>query len=139
MAWIGAFGNTPPTLPPKEPKDRSQDLENLIGNYLITDHQLTRLRVRIIDHIKSYQNESTFMFRSDDSKKWFKVNVSVEDVTPNTDADEVTDSGDTAESISHEPVAASSPTHGVAGMIDDDDLDLDPDPDDEPSAEDIIQ
>ena len=102
-----------------EPKERSQDFENLIGNYFITDHQLTRLRTRIIDHIKSSQNTSTFMFRSDDSKKWFKVNVLVEDVTPEEYTDEeVTDSGDTAAP----PQGDLAPVHEPVGMVDDDDI-----------------
>jgi len=71
-----------PYTPPATDKsgDRSQDFENLIGNYFITEHQLTRLRSRIIDFIKSNPNKSTFMLRSDDSKKWFTVTVTMEEM-----------------------------------------------------------
>ena len=71
MAWIGAYPNSKPS--PKEPKERSQELENLVGNLVITHHQDTRLRIRLADFVKANQNTSTFMFRSDDEKRWFKV------------------------------------------------------------------
>lgn len=103
MAFFGAYPATTP--PPKEPSERSQDLENLLGNYFITDHQLTRLRARIVDHIKTNQNKSTFMIRSDDEKRWYKIDVSIIDVTPEDDFEEE----------KNEPNEA-------AGMIDDDDI-----------------
>lgn len=103
MAFFGFPPNNPTA---KEPSERSQDLENLLGNYLITDHQLTRLRARIVDHIKTNQNRSTFMIRSDDEKRWYKIDVSIVDVTPEDDYEETE---------KNEPNEA-------AGMIDDDDI-----------------
>ena len=102
MAFFGYSASHPP---PKEPTERSQDLENLLGNYFITDHQLTRLRARIVDHIKTNQNRSVFMIRSDDEKRWYKIDVSIVDVTPEDDFEEE----------KNEPNEA-------AGMIDDDDI-----------------
>ena len=107
MAFFGAYPSTPPE--PKPPTDRSQDLENLLGNYFITDHQLTRLRARIVDHIKTNQNRSTFMIRSDDEKRWYKIDVSIVDVTPEDDYEEA------------EPESKMLPNE-AAGMIDDDDI-----------------
>lgn len=98
------LGTPPPT--PKPNTERSQDLENLLGNYFITDHQLTRLRARIVDHIKTNQNKSTFMIRSDDEKRWYKIDVSILDVTPEDD---------------YEDEEKDTPNE-AAGMIDDDDI-----------------
>jgi hypothetical protein len=99
--FAGAYTGIPVK---KDPKERSQDLENLLGNYLITDHQLSKLKFRIIDHLKSNQNTSSFMFRSDDEKRWFKVNVVIEEMKNEDDFEQQEES------------------KPEVGMIDDDDI-----------------
>lgn len=67
---------------------RSQPLENLIGNYMITDFQRTRLMEKIHEHITDYRHNpmsSTFMFKW--SKKWWRVDLNITDITPVQDDD----------------------------------------------------
>lgn len=81
-----------PAIVPHKDKvdtDRSQEFENLVGNYFITDHQRTRLSSRIIDYIKSNPHRSTFMLRSDDIEpKWYQVTVSVDEIVTKPDEEE---------------------------------------------------
>lgn len=82
----------PAIVPKKDDKvdaDRSQEFENLVGNYFITDHQRTRLSSRIIDYIKSNPHRSTFMIRSDDIEpKWYQVTVSVDEIVTKPELEE---------------------------------------------------
>lgn len=65
--------------PPKD-TERSQDLENLVGNLMITEHQATRIRNRLSDHCTSTytssKTKSKFMFR-DEKGNWFEVRLEV--------------------------------------------------------------
>ena len=73
--------------PSKDNGERSQDLENLVGNLMITEHQATRIRNRLADHCTSTytknQTKSKFMFR-DDKGNWFEVRVEVNKMNDDT-------------------------------------------------------
>ena len=62
---------------------RSQELENLVGNYMITDFQRRRLEEKIHEHVTDWRHNpssSTTMFKF--GKKWFRIDLNVVDVTP---------------------------------------------------------
>jgi hypothetical protein len=87
--------------PKPKPGERAQDLENLVGNYMITDHQLSRLRLRIHDYLTSYQklpNKSIFMFRTDgDKKKWYEVRLEVNEIKIDDDSNSSSSSSNESE------------------------------------------
>lgn len=113
-------------LPSDNNTERSQTLENLLGNYMITDHQLSRLRDRIIDYSSSNKaTKSRFMMRSEKGV-WFEVKVEINQMTEDEpepeeeqtepveataiavldiadESDEPTDSGATASNTTHFP------------------------------------
>jgi len=61
---------------PKENDPEDRELENLLGNYLITKYQLNRLADRISDRVGDGHPSSVFTFRHND--RWFKVNILIE-------------------------------------------------------------
>ena len=87
-----------PDSPPVDTSERSQDLENLVGNLMITEHQASRLRERVADHCMSLytkeKNKSRFMFRTLKGE-WFEVRLEVNKM--NEDKEE-------SEPAKHEPV-----------------------------------
>jgi hypothetical protein len=67
---------------------RDLELENLVGNLLIAEYQVDRLRTRLGDIVNRYRpqkkqnNASTHVFKHQD--KWYKLSLRIEetDVTP---------------------------------------------------------
>lgn len=67
---------------------RDLELENLVGNLLIAEYQVDRLRTRLGDIVNRYRpqmkqnNASTQVFKHQD--KWYKLSLRIEetDVTP---------------------------------------------------------
>jgi hypothetical protein len=67
---------------------RDLELENLVGNLLIAEYQVDRLRTRLGDIINRYRpqmrqnNASTHVFKHKD--KWYKLSLRIDetDVTP---------------------------------------------------------
>jgi hypothetical protein len=67
---------------------RDLELENLVGNLLIAEYQVDRLRTRLGDVVNRYRpqkkqnNASTHVFKHQD--KWYKLSLRIEetDVTP---------------------------------------------------------
>jgi hypothetical protein len=74
MFSFGNMGNKPNK--PKEKTDRNADLENILGNYLITQYQLERLEKMLADHIEYSASSSKFMFKHKD--RWYNVDMRVE-------------------------------------------------------------
>lgn len=70
---------------------RDIELENLVGNLLIAEYQVDRLRTRLGDIVNrtrprmKQNNASTHVFKHQD--KWYKLSLSIEetDVTPAPD------------------------------------------------------
>lgn len=64
---------------------RDQELENIIGNLLIAEYQVERLRARVIENLgakytyAAEQKQSTHIFRS--NGRWIKVSINVEEMT----------------------------------------------------------
>ena len=70
---------------------RDLELENLVGNLLIAEYQVDRLRTRLGEIVNRYRpqkkqnNASTHVFKHQD--KWYKLSLIIEeiDVTPAPD------------------------------------------------------
>jgi hypothetical protein len=64
-------------------EEREQELENIIGNLLISDYQVQRLRSRLAEKIgevrsPSPKNKSAYTFKH--SGKWYRVSVRVDEM-----------------------------------------------------------
>lgn len=61
----------------KEDDTRHKEFENSIGNLLVAEYQVFRLRERIKNHLGSTGiEESSFMFKVGD--EWYKINISAQ-------------------------------------------------------------
>ena len=66
-----------------EEETRDQELENIVGNLLIAEYQVDKLRSRITDYgyraqMKSNQNKvSTQVFKH--NNKWYKISLRIEE------------------------------------------------------------
>lgn len=64
-------------------EDRDKDLENIIGNLLVAEYQVDKLRCRLADKISpSYssmqaKNSSAYSFNV--GSKWYRVSVKIEE------------------------------------------------------------
>jgi hypothetical protein len=75
-----------------EEEKRDPELENIIGNLLIAEYQVDRLRTRLSDLVNGYrpqmkQNKaSTHVFKH--NNKWYKLSLRIDetDVTPAKDS-----------------------------------------------------
>ena len=64
-------------------EEREQELENIIGNLLIADYQVQRLRSRLAEKIGGVQpplprNKSAYTFKH--NGKWYRVSVRVDEM-----------------------------------------------------------
>ena len=72
----------------KTEEKRDLELENIVGNLLIAEYQVDRLRTRLADLVSGYRpqmmknNASTHVFKHDN--KWYKLSLRIDetDVTP---------------------------------------------------------
>ena len=68
----------------KEAQTRDIELENIVGNLLIADYQVEKLRDRVVDKIGGRytrlvdKKQSTHIFKSNGS--WVKVSINVEKI-----------------------------------------------------------
>lgn len=71
-------------------EEREQELENIIGNLLIADYQVQRLRSKLTEkievHSPSPKNKSAYTFKHDG--KWYRVSVRVDEMDT---ADKISD------------------------------------------------
>lgn len=75
---FGPFGGLGGSTPEKKPvSKRDRDIENDVGNYLITAYQMHRLEERLAGRILSSPKSSEVMFRND-SGRWIRVSINVE-------------------------------------------------------------
>lgn len=64
--------------------DRDLELENILGNLMIAQYQVDKLRSRLSERVSGYgsasrKKESTHIFKHDN--KWFQVRIKVDEVT----------------------------------------------------------
>ena len=72
----------------KTEEKRDLELENIVGNLLIAEYQVDRLRIRLTDLVSGYRpqmmknNASTHVFKH--NNKWYKLSLRTDqtDVTP---------------------------------------------------------
>ena len=72
----------------KAEEKRDLELENIVGNLLIAEYQVDRLRTRLSDVVNGYSpkmmknNASTLVFKH--NNKWYKLSLRIDetDVTP---------------------------------------------------------
>jgi hypothetical protein len=72
-------------LKKKENLDRDLELENIVGNLMIAQYQVDKLRSRLSDRISggygsaSYKKTSVQAFKHND--KWYKISIKIEEVS----------------------------------------------------------
>ena len=71
---------------PNIEEERDLELENIIGNLMIAQYQVDKLRSRLSERISgygsiSYKKGSVHVFKH--NEKWYKVSTKVEEVTLN--------------------------------------------------------
>ncbi|MBV9179552.1 MAG: hypothetical protein JO297_21190 [Nitrososphaeraceae archaeon] len=74
-------------------EERDMELENIVGNMMIAQYQVDKLRSRLSERISGYgsasnKKASAHMFRHND--KWYKVTIKVDETTthyPEVDED----------------------------------------------------
>ena len=67
----------------EELEKRDIELENIVGNLMIAEYQVEKLRSRVIEKIGRYgygtdKKVSSHMFKHDN--KWFRISVKVEEL-----------------------------------------------------------
>ncbi len=65
-------------------RDRDLELENIIGNLMIAEYQVDKLQSRLSERVGglgsgSNKKSSSFVFKKND--KWYRVTLSVEEMT----------------------------------------------------------
>lgn len=77
---VSPFFGVGPTPVDKDSKERSKEFENTIGNLLVAEYQVHRLRERVKNTLNSAlgtdKQVSEFMFRIEDN--WYRIRVSAE-------------------------------------------------------------
>ena len=69
-------------------RDRDRELENLVGNLIIAEYQVDKLRSKLTGRIGGYyhlHNIKTSAFAFKYNKKWYKVSIRVDE----RDTDEI--------------------------------------------------
>jgi len=72
---------------PNIEEERDLELENIVGNLMIAQYQVDKLRSRLSERISgygsiSYKKGSVHVFKH--NEKWYKVSTKVEEVTLNS-------------------------------------------------------
>ena len=67
----------------EELEKRDIELENIVGNLMIAEYQVEKLRARVTERIGAYgyahdKKISSHMFKHD--RRWFKISVKVEEL-----------------------------------------------------------
>ena len=78
----------------KTEEKRDLELENIVGNLLIAEYQVDRLRTRLADLVSGYRPQmmknkaSTLVFKH--NNKWYKLSLKIDetDVSPGKDSSE---------------------------------------------------
>jgi hypothetical protein len=65
--------------------DRDTELENVIGNLMIAQYQVQKIRTKLAGKIEGYHHHfhntqsSTFAFK--DNEKWYRVSIRVDEIS----------------------------------------------------------
>jgi hypothetical protein len=78
----------------KAEEKRDLELENIVGNLLIAEYQVDKLRTRLSDVVNGYSpkmmknNASTLVFKH--NNKWYKLSLKIDetDASPSKDSSE---------------------------------------------------
>ena len=67
----------------QEPKERDIELENIVGNLLIAEYQVDKLRTRLAEKVvgrseSSANNQSVYTFKNKD--KLFRVRIQIDEM-----------------------------------------------------------
>ena len=67
----------------QEPKERDIELENIVGNLLIAEYQVDKLRTRLAEKVvgrseSSAKNQSVYTFKNKD--KLFRVRIQIDEM-----------------------------------------------------------
>jgi hypothetical protein len=67
----------------EELEKRDMELENIVGNLMIAEYQVEKLRTRVSERIGTYgythdKKVSSHVFKHD--RRWFKISVKVEEL-----------------------------------------------------------
>jgi hypothetical protein len=73
-------------LPPNIDEERDLELENIVGNLMIAQYQVDKLRSRLSERIGGYgsasnKKASAHVFKHND--KWYKVTIKVDEMAVN--------------------------------------------------------
>jgi hypothetical protein len=63
--------------------DRDRELENVVGNLMIAQHQVDKLRTKLTGRIGGYyhlHNIRTSAFAFKDNEKWYKISIRVDEI-----------------------------------------------------------
>jgi hypothetical protein len=77
---------------PNIEEERDLELENIVGNLMIAQYQVDKLRSRLSERISgygsiSYKKGSVHVFKH--NEKWYKVSTKVEEVSLNSKSDSI--------------------------------------------------
>jgi hypothetical protein len=73
-------------LPPKTEEERDTELENIVGNLMIAQYQVDKLRSRLSERIAGYgsasnKKASAHVFKHND--RWYKLTIKVDEMAVN--------------------------------------------------------
>ena len=69
----------------REEENRDLELENIVGNLLIAEYQVDKLRTRLADLVDGFRPKmrfnkvSTHVFKHND--KWYKISIRIDETT----------------------------------------------------------
>ena len=77
---------------PNIEEERDLELENIVGNLMIAQYQVDKLRSRLSERISgygsiNYKKGSVHVFKH--NEKWYKVSTKVEEVSLNSKSDSI--------------------------------------------------
>jgi hypothetical protein len=68
---------------------RDLELENIVGNLLIAEYQVDKLRTRLVDMVSRYAsiskcNKASVNVFKHNNNKWYKISIMVDEMTTTT-------------------------------------------------------
>ena len=73
-----------------EVSERDQELENLLGNLLIAEYQVDKLKGRLVERLESQsrlqKSSSTFIFKQND--RWYRIALKIDKMAANANGRE---------------------------------------------------
>ena len=69
-------------MPAKEPQQRDLELENIIGNLMVAEYQVDRLRTRLLERFSGYgstSNKKSSMHTFKHNNKWYRIAIRIDE------------------------------------------------------------